>query len=351
MTDISDIFDISDRAAVIKLLDTIARQAGLSLSDKEQYNLLLERLVKTLELKGPQEHEMHGMRVEPMFAYVAHALGGCRAIKEEDAGTAYAEGVETGTPDFRVITQDGQEFFVEVKNCHDEIKNTDMLYKLKAGYVDKLKSYADLFGHELKFAIYWSRLRQWTLVSLDKFDFDGKNYSLSLTHCFMRNEMSILGDMMVATVPPLTWKLTNDSNIDRTIDTNGEARFQVASSELFANGSLITDKLERKLAWFFMRFGKWADSDAEAEVEDGQLLSVQISLAPEIGEDSGQPFSMLGYISEMVSNQYTELTVKDGKVTQLRPDVNPGKFGILIPSDYKGKVLKLWRFKLQPTYD
>jgi hypothetical protein len=46
----------------------------------------------------------------------------------------------------------------------------------------------------------------------------------------------------------------------------------------------------------------------------------------------------------MISRQYNVLTVHDGQIARLVPEKEPGSFGVIIPSDYVGKVLPLWRF-------
>ena len=59
---------------------------------------------------------MHGLRIQSMFLYVGAALGGCAIITEVDRWEFYALGSNLKRPDFRSLLNDGQEFFVEVKN-------------------------------------------------------------------------------------------------------------------------------------------------------------------------------------------------------------------------------------------
>ena len=46
-----------------------------------------------------------------------------------------------------------------------------------------------------------------------------------------------------------------------------------------------------------------------------------------------------------------DLTAKDGTVSSLSPSEEPGALEVVIPLDYKGKVLRLWRFRVRPNYD
>ena len=56
-------------------------------------------------------------------------------------------------------------------------------------------------------------------------------------------------------------------------------------------------------------------------------------------------------LSNMISRHYIDLIRSDGKINKLIPDKQPEGVGALIPHDYKGKVLRLWRFTLKPNYD
>jgi hypothetical protein len=57
----------------------------------------------------------------------------------------------------------------------------------------------------------------------------------------------------------------------------------------------------------------------------------------------------VGSMSELFCNFYKFATQEEEQVRNLRIDVSPGSLGNLIPTDYVGKKLPLWRFKLQPS--
>lgn len=161
--------------------------------------MILDALTKALSRVPQSEILVHGKRVESMFSYVASALGHCVAVKEEDAGELYSMNTDLAVPDFRVLTLEGKQFFVEVKNCHKV--GTQYRYRMTRDYLTKLRNYANMFGCELKIAIYWSKYNLWSMVTADAFEFDGVRYSISMGQCMKRNEMTIIGDCMVGIVP------------------------------------------------------------------------------------------------------------------------------------------------------
>lgn len=60
------------------------------------------------------ESRIRGMRAELLFLSVVASLGQVRMIKEEDGGGAYFSGDTIGMPDFRVVTNAGEQWLVEV---------------------------------------------------------------------------------------------------------------------------------------------------------------------------------------------------------------------------------------------
>ncbi len=162
--------------------------------------------------------------------------------------------------------------------------------------------------------------------------------------------MAILGDCMVGTVPPLSLRVYADPLKPREVDTNGKVHFTIGKASICADGVKIDDELEKKLAWFFILHGRWDKIDQPAKIINDQLDYTELSVSP-IQWDKNQAFAMLGFLSEMISSHYNYLTSPEGKILRIIPDQQPNKLSVLIPHDYKGKVLKLWRFTLQANYD
>jgi len=336
-----------ERFDTLRILDAFARSRGLSLTDPTDQAAVLKALTQAAS-QGPQnEILVHGLRVESMFAYVAGALGYSLAVKEEDAGSLYSPDPELAAPDFRVITRSGSEFLVEVKNCHQV--GLDFRYRLTSRYYRRLTAYAALFSRQLKFAIYWSRPRLWTLLPAEAFEASGEYHSLSMEQCIKRNEMSLLGDAMVGTVPPVEFRLFTDPEKPRSVDAGGHAQFTIGGAELWCGSRRVIDPFEKKLAWFLLQFGGWEGGPPEAEIVDGQLLSTRFIATKQTA--SGQEFAIIGQLSQMISRQFNELTAPEGQIVRLAPSQDPEKLGIVIPADYKGDVVRLWRFVLQPNYD
>lgn len=88
-----------------------------------------------------------------MFSYVAHTLGKCSLIKQEDSGTNYSHNTDLKIPDYKIILDTGEAFMVEVKNCNDD----NIMFKKE--YIKNLEEYANLTKCPLKVAIYWNKIR------------------------------------------------------------------------------------------------------------------------------------------------------------------------------------------------
>jgi len=335
------------RFNTLRFLDTACRSKGFSLKDPMGHKSLLEVLAETVSQAQRNGILMHGLRVESMFGYVAGALGHCVAVKQEDAGKFYSANAEIVVPDFRLVTGAGDEFLVEVKNCHED--QLDYRYKLRLEYFRKLRAYADLFKRELKIAIYWSKIELWSLLPAESFEFDGKGYSLSMKQCMMRNEMRIIGDCMVGTVPPLIFRLLADPKKPRSVGPDGQAQLMIGAVEFWSGGRRVDDPFEQKLVWFLMRFGHWSAFEPQAEISDNRVISLQIKVSEEVPKSQG--FAIIGSLSQMISSQYNDLTAPEGGIEHLTPSADPSELGIIIPPDYEGTAVRLWRLVVSPNYE
>lgn len=337
----------SEEASVIRLVDMLARERSLKINESGDRVTILSTLVDAISHAPQNDILVHGTRVESMFSYVAGALGHCEAVKQEDAGELYCAKPDIAVPDFRVLTLEGEEFFVEVKNCHEA--STKYRYRMTREYLTKLCNYADVFGRKLKIAIYWSRHSLWSLVSPDAFELDGRYCSLSMEQCMKRSQMEILGDSMVGTVPPITLKVIPDPRQPRNVGSNGKTEFVIGETRLTCGGREVKGKFERKLAWFLLLYGDWDPRDPEVEIEDGNLAWIRFEATKDFAK--GQQFAMLGFLSHMVSLQFNELTAEEGEVVRLSPSTDPDNLGILIPADFRGDDVRLWRFVMSPNYE
>jgi hypothetical protein len=325
---------------------------GGSLQDAQSREAFVTRVRKALETHGKNPAAIYGSRTERMFAYVAGAMGACSTITQEDAGPFFADTPDLIRPDFHIVTKEGARFLVEVKNYSPKEQHYSSPYEFEESYLTKLEAYAQRVGRDLKIAIYWRHVEgMCTLVNARYFEKWGHKRVLSLEAAFKRNEMEVLGDCLIGTVPPLSIKVFTNPDEPRSVADDGMATFTIHRIALYAAGTEIVDPLEQEIAWFLMNHGRWTETEAPAEVEHGDLVSFEFQLTPRENENPEQEFVGVGWLSQMVSTQYRELTVADGKVATLSPNMHPAALGVVIPIEYKGTAVRLWRFRLQPNYD
>lgn len=283
-----------------------------------------------------------------MFAYLAAALGNCKLISEEDAGIFFDGIGGLRRPDFRIVILDGSSFLVEVKNFHE--RNPHKPYTFKQEYLGSATKYAALMGLPLKFAIYWSRWSVWTLVDASRLDVESPKSELHLPDAIKWNELNTLGDSMIGTIPPLALRLHADPLKPRTVSDSGEAPFTIGRVSLHSGDEEITDETEKKLAWFLMLNGRWTNLQQTAKIDDSQLEYMELSVSPEETTEK-QGFEIVGTMSQMISKQYLRATSDEGTIKSFAPKVEANQLGVVIPPDYKGEALPLWRFLMQPNFD
>lgn len=337
----------SPKFDLMRLLDGYARARGSSIQDQQNQAAFLSDLTNEFHANRTNEILIHGLRTQAMFAFVAAALGRCTVIKEEDAGDVYTSNPSMRAPDFRILTTDGLEFFVEVKSHHP--KRTGTPYSMGRAYFDTLRAYADTFGRPLYVAIYWSQLKLWTLVPAERLMIHGDHYVLTMANAFKESEMFRLGDVLVGTIPSLTLRLHPDPTMPHHVGVNGRTRFTVRKAELLCGEEPISEGKEREIAWFLMNYGNWPSGPAVADVRDGELISTSVTVSPEERANPDQHFEIVGLLSEMVSRQYNDITASSGRVDRLTPRRDPDELGVLIPPGFTGRQLRLLFFVVEAS--
>jgi hypothetical protein len=285
---------------------------------------------------------LHGLRTQALFEYVAASLAKCAAVKSEDAGSIHVEDTEIAVPDLRIVLHDGQEFFAEVKNFYQ--KNPFDKYEAKRDYLDGLRRYSALFKRDTRLAIYWTRWNIWTLTPIDNLECEDSKCTLSLEEAMKCNQMSILGDYMVGTVPPLRFRVTTDSTRPRHIGEDGQVVFVIGGIELYCRDTRVTKPLEQRIALFLMMYGDWPGEEGETEIKNDELIEFEFVFEP-IEPDVQQGFQFIGSISGMISRRFDSLTSEEGAIERLSPGTERSNLGITIPEDYQGEALPLWRFR------
>ena len=335
-------------SGVFRALDEFGRAKGYSISDGNGARKFVEEIGAWLCAHQKDPKMIHGFRIQGMFAYVAAALGHCEIITEEDSGEFYSSLEHLKRPDFRLLTIGNAEFFVEVKNFKQPKPFKE--FRLKRKYAEQILAYAEAFKKPLYFAIYWASWRVWTLNPLSCFSEGSNGFVLRLEDAVKSNHMNVLGDALIGIPKSLVLRFFTNPTEPRTEGVDGTTPFTISRVEYHTGGRMITDPTEQKLAWFFLQFGHWDELTHPAEIKDGELVS--FDFAPtRYGGNPEQEFQLIGSLSTMISLQYNRFTVDDGAVNRLIPNIVPEKLGVRIASDYKGEVLKLWRFSLVPPRD
>src|SRR5690606_36270870 len=114
-----------------------------------------------------------------------------------------------------VVTNEGELLLIEVKNFH--MKELGSRFSMPRSYLRKLTAYAEMNHAHLKVAIYLSRINKWILLSPESFFEDGRRVYIDLPYGMARNELSMLGDRTIATLPPLSIEFTGDPDDERAV--------------------------------------------------------------------------------------------------------------------------------------
>jgi hypothetical protein len=280
-----------------------------------------------------------------MFESMVASLGAVQILKVEDSGEIYVSDETLKVPDFRLVLADGSQMLVEVKNFY-QAKDPRQIFDLGADYLEGLARYSKAMSCNLLLAIYWAKWNIWTLVRPEEFKNQGGKRVLDMLEAMKANHMAILGDYSIGTRFPLSLVLHADRTKPRAIGPDGTAAFTIGRVEPYSAGHLIADTLERRIAACLMFYGKW-EYEVEPRIVGNEIEAVEHRWIPE--EDHNQGFEIVGSISEMFCTFYKFATQEEGQLGRLRLDITPGSWGTLIPNDYKGGALPLWRFKQEQS--
>jgi hypothetical protein len=215
-------------------------------------------------------------------------------------------------------------------------------------YREGLEAFAAATGAELKLAVFWARWSVWTLVSPSRLVNGNGDLTLDMFNAMKVNEFGSLGDRTIGTRPPLRLHLMADSEKTSPIDPDGMVSITFERAELFCGDQKITDTIEQKIAWMFMRHGDWNELEPEPIIEGDRLRAIHYSWEPE--ERGNEGFEMIGTLSRIFARYYAEHTIEDRAVVQLHAPTRPDWFAPLIHAEHESDRLPLWRFTLKPNY-
>lgn len=331
-----------ERFEVLDLFARLSREQGLDIA-KESAPADFARLLGTAirSLRG-NEIAIHGRRIQEMFSFVAASLGKTALVKGEDAGDIITSEDDLLAPDYRLILVDKTQFLVEVKNNHTADPKSPL--RLSPQYIDRLKRYGDLMALRVFVGVYWSRWNLWTLTPVDEIPPDG----LTLLSGSLRNHMSLLGDQVIGTTPPLVLRIVADPTMPRKRDSDGLCKIRIGAVEFLCAGTQITDSVERTLAFQFILFGDWPEADTDVQLDGDDVIHFDMIFAPEETAPD-QNFQVIGHLSSMISRRFQLITTKGRTITALSPSAEPGSLGVAIPEDYRGTAFPLWRLVVSPS--
>lgn len=322
-----------------------ARESGIPLNDPTLVDSFLASAKARLEAALADSTLLHGSRAERLFESTVLSLGRFTLLKTEDAGRVHSA-ERCRAPDFRVVLDDGEQWLVEVKNvrCDDPFKQRTTM---SAAYLASLEAYSRAVGSPLRFAIYWSRWSLWTIVAPDTFRRRDGGLSVQMMDAIMVNEFARLGEVSIATRPPLRLLLRADPEKPRTVDAAGEAHFVIGSVHIFSGEVELIDARDRRLAEILFFYGEWPMEDPFPVFEGDQLIGAEYVVEPP--EPSHQEFDGIGWASRIFSRYFATRTIEGDAVIQLRADAVPEWFAPLSNWPYGESKLPLWLVSMQPS--
>jgi Holliday junction resolvase len=333
------------RFDLISVFAEYGREEKVSLRNANAAADFVQRARASIDLSLSNDALLYGVRTELMFEALVASLGTVEILKHEDAGEVYVSDEGLRIPDFRLVLSDGSQILVEVKNFYQG-KDARQDFELDRNYLQGLIRYSKAMKCDPLVAIYWARWNIWTLVPTEAFADAGERVKIDMLDAMKANHMMKLGDYSVGTRFPLSLVLHADKTKPRKVRADGEATFVISGVDVQCAGKSIANALERRIATFLMFYGRWM-YEVKPQIVGGEIESVEHRWFPE--EDHNQGFEIVGAMSEMFCTFYKFATQEERQVGRLRIDVSPGSLGNLIPDDYKGIGLPLWRFRLEPS--
>ena len=267
---------------------------------------------------------------------LVNALGRFKYIKQEDQGNWLTRDQCAQPPDYLVGDNLGRRLAVEVKNCHKVTGN----FSLRADIISQLEAYADIVGHRLKFAIFWSRWREWTLVDPSFFKQSASSpdrKTIAFGDAVIVNEMNALGDVGLYTKPPLCVraKFTRLQSKKGPID---EFSFmaRIDAIKITAAGRVLDRALDRRICLHLMFYGSWPSHDWTVQNIDGDEYFVLESSPPPGPPSCSIPgYASIGNLSRHFSNAALgSLTAEQVEIPEGVGGLDHAHLGNLIPPDF-----------------
>jgi hypothetical protein len=288
----------------------------LAITHKDAVSRFARFLEQSLNESLQSDTLLYGNRTQALFEAVVANLGAVQLVKSEDNGDIYNADSTLEIPDTRIVLADGRNLLVETKNHHRALNKP---YRMKEWCLNGLTRYAKLVGCELRIAIFWSMLQQWTLIPPSALVPDGKSLQITFPDAFMANEMGSLGDKWLGCRFPVT--------IQAFIDKRGsKPRFLFDKYRYFLGELELTQPSEQPLLRFLMTWGNWDLERNEILEEDDYKQVVNLIFMPREEErrgraDSGSGCVMNEFLSALLSRYWVHLTSnEEGKFKTMLPN-------------------------------
>lgn len=266
------------QADAFRLLSRLAEEAGVDLQRTVE-GTDARSLVDSLLEQTRAPIRLHGKRVEEMFAYMVVALGHATALKREETDDLIVpSNRDVVSPDFRVVLPDIGDILVEVKNINEKAPMKARAPRLS--YLQRLSAYGQLFGRPVYLAAYWSPWRTWTLHPVDELvaGLQDGPLQFAFSEAYRRSHMRVLGDALIATEHPLSLKLGVTSKVLKKRGSASEQLMTISSAELHVCGNRITDKRDERIAFGFMFYGRWTESE-HLSMDDDRVAAIEYSFS------------------------------------------------------------------------
>ena len=333
---------------LLAVLSNFSLESKISLNDPTAIPKFLSHVTQEAERALSDSALLYGQRTEAMFESLVVCLGKFKLFKKEDIGLVFPQDKYI-VPDYKVILSDGSQQLIEVKNIYDDNPGDKVYTLMTADYHKKMTAYAKATGAELKLAIFWANWGLWTLINPEKFLKDNGKVTVDVAQAVAANEMVVLGDILIGTTPLLRLLLIVDSSSATPIDHDGRTSITISDSKMYCGEEEIVDPVEREIIWIFMLYGGWIESKPKVEVDARKVKSIEYSWEPATRENGN--FEIVGSLSQMFTKYYTDLTIQNRKVTQIKAPLRPDWFASLVAKDISNGKLPLWKFLVEPRSD
>ena len=117
---------------IFSLISKVSSEQDLDLTKDLDRASFVQKIESEFDLAKNDQIAVHGFRTEELFRYVVIGLGRTKVLKKEDAGDE-----EIRIPDYLIITDEEEKFFVEVKNFYQ--KEIDKPFRIKKSYIETSK--------------------------------------------------------------------------------------------------------------------------------------------------------------------------------------------------------------------